>query len=35
MDLIKVAGVAAWPALKSKKDVQQFLGFKNLYWRFI
>src|SRR5579859_977786 len=35
MDPAKVAGVADWPTLKSKKEVQQFLGFVNFYRRFI
>jgi hypothetical protein len=35
MDPVKVASVAAWPARKNKKDVQQFLRFMNFYQRFI
>lgn len=35
MDLVKVAGVAAWLVPENKKDVQQFLGFANSYRRFI
>jgi hypothetical protein len=35
MDPVKVAGVAAWPEPKNKKDMQQFLGFTNFYRRFI
>ncbi|KAG5732302.1 hypothetical protein E4T56_gene11428 [Termitomyces sp. T112] len=35
MDLMKVAGVAEWLELRNKKEVQVFLGFANLYWRFI
>jgi hypothetical protein len=35
MDPVKVAGVAEWPTLKNKKEVQQFLGFINFYQRFI
>ena len=35
MDPAKVAGVAEWPTLSTKKEVQSFLGFKNFYWRFI
>jgi len=35
MDPVKVAGVAEWPTPKSKKEVQQFLGFVNFYQRFI
>ena len=35
MDLVKVAGVAEWPAPNNKKEVQSFLGFINFYQRFI
>ena len=35
MDLVKVAGVAEWPAPMNKKEVQSFLGFTNFYRRFI
>ena len=35
MDPVKVAGVAEWPTPKSKKEVQQFVGFVNFYRRFI
>ena len=35
MDPVKVAGVAQWPALQNKKEVQSFLGFTNFYWHFI
>lgn len=35
MDLVKVSGVVEWPCPKSKKEVQQFVGFVNFYWRFI
>jgi hypothetical protein len=35
MDLVKVAGVADWPELTSKKEVQSFLGFTNFNWCFI
>ena len=35
MDLVKVAGVTNWPTPENKKDVQQFLSFKNFYLRFI
>ena len=35
MDPVKVARVADWPMPKSKKKVQQFIGFANLYQRFI
>jgi hypothetical protein len=31
IDLVKVAGVADWPAPTSKKEVQLFLGFTNFY----
>ena len=35
MDPVKIAGVAEWPALTSKKEVQSFLGFTNFYRQFI
>src|SRR6202789_131368 len=35
MDLVKIAGVADWPAPTNKKEVQSFLGFANFYRRFI
>ena len=35
MDSVKVAEVADWPTSKSKKEVQQFIGFTNFYQRFI
>ena len=35
MDPAKVAGVAEWPTLSNKKEVQSFLGFTNLYRKFI
>ena len=35
MDPVKVAGVAEWPELTNKKEVQSFLGFANFYRRFI
>jgi hypothetical protein len=35
MDPVKVAGVADWLELTSKKEVQSFLGFTNFYWCFI
>src|SRR6266581_4940816 len=35
MDLVKVVGVAEWPAPTNKKEVQSFLGFTNFYCRFI
>jgi RNase H-like domain found in reverse transcriptase len=31
MDPVKVAGVAEWPVLTTKKEVQKFLGFANFY----
>jgi hypothetical protein len=34
MDPVKVAGIADWPALTSKKEVQSFLGFTNFYRKF-
>jgi len=35
MDPVKIAGVAEWPTLTNKKEVQSFLGFTNFYQRFI
>jgi hypothetical protein len=35
MDPVKVAGVAEWPELTSKQEVQSFLGFVNFYRRFV
>jgi hypothetical protein len=35
MDPVEVARVVEWPTLKSKKEVQQFVGFVNFYRRFI
>ena len=35
MDPVKVAGVADWPALSNKKEVQSFLSFVNFYHHFI
>ena len=35
MDPVKVAGVAEWPVLSNRKEVQSFLGFTNFYRRFI
>ena len=35
MDQAKVSAVAEWPMPDSRKEVQQFLGFANFYWRFI
>jgi hypothetical protein len=31
MDPVKVAGVVEWPTLKSKKEVQQFVGFVKIH----
>ena len=35
MDLAKVSAILDWPTPKSVKDVQSFLGFANLYRKFI
>jgi hypothetical protein len=35
MDPVKVEGVAKWPVPRSKKEVQQFIGFINFYHQFI
>jgi len=35
MDPVKVAGVTEWPTPSNRKEVQSFLGFTNLYRRFI
>ena len=35
MDPVKVAGVADWPELSNKREVQSFLGFANFYHWFI
>jgi hypothetical protein len=35
MDPVKIAGVADWPTLTSKKEVQSFVGFINFYCPFI
>lgn len=35
MDLKKMEAISKWPVLKSKKEVQQFLGFCNFYRCFI
>lgn len=35
MDPKKTEAISEWPILKSKKEVQQFLGFCNFYRRFI
>jgi hypothetical protein len=35
MDPVKVAEVMEWPVLKTKKEVQSFLGFVNFYHHFI
>ncbi len=35
MDPIKVAGIAEWPTLMKKRELQSFLGFTNFYRKFI
>jgi hypothetical protein len=35
MDPVKVAGVAEWPVLTVKQEVQSFLGFMNFHQQFI
>jgi hypothetical protein len=35
MDPVKIEAVTSWPTPRTKKDVQQFLGFVNFYRRFI
>ena len=35
MDPGKIKAVKEWPTLTTVKEVQQFLGFANYYWRFI
>ena len=35
MDPVKVAGVAEWPVLSNRKEVESFLGFTNFHQRFI
>ena len=35
MDPIKIAGARDWPMLKNVMEVQSFMGFVNLYCRFI
>ena len=35
MDLKKIEAILHWPTPKSKKNVQQFLGFVNFYCRFV
>ena len=35
MDPVKVSGVAEWPTLQNKNEVQSFVGFVNFYQRFI
>jgi len=35
MDPVKVQAVREWPVPRNKKEVQQFLGFVNFYWRFM
>ncbi|SJL04701.1 uncharacterized protein ARMOST_08071 [Armillaria ostoyae] len=35
MDPVKLAGIAEWPTLTKKKELQSFLGFTNFYRKFI
>ena len=35
MDPSKIKVVKDWPTPMTVKEVQQFLGFANYYWRFI
>src|SRR6266545_4579253 len=35
IDPVKIAGIRDWPAPTNKKKVQSFLGFTNVYQRFI
>ena len=35
MDPIKTKAIAEWPKPTKLKELQQFLGFCNFYWRFI
>ena len=35
MDPSKITAVKDWPTPMTVKEVQQFLGFANYYWRFI
>ncbi len=35
MDPVKVAGIAEWPTLTKKQELQLFLGFTNFYRKFI
>ncbi len=35
MDPVKIAGIAEWPTLMKKKELQSFLGFMNFYRKFI
>src|SRR5258708_40290795 len=35
MDPIKVQGVTDWLQPAKVKDIQSFIGFVNIYWRFI
>src|SRR6266511_2875755 len=35
IDPVKIAGIRDWPAPTNKKKVQSFLGFTNIYQRFI
>ena len=34
-DPTKIKEVADWPEPHDRREVQQFLGFCNFYWRFI
>ncbi len=35
MDPVKIAGIAEWPTLTKKRELQLFLGFTNFYRKFI
>ena len=35
MDPAKVKAIKEWPTPKSKREVQQFLGFVNFYQQFV
>jgi len=35
VDPEKIKGVTDWPEPRDKREIQQFLGFCNFYWRFI
>ncbi len=35
MDPVKIAGIAEWPTLTKKRELQSFLGFTNFYQKFI